>query len=93
MIWFYFVSIKSITQISEISLFVWRELILEMWISGVQKHRSYLDAYLFPQQGNPEVQQRKVGFTFNNYHRFHSVEGNVLVVFGKVSDGDSIFLF
>lgn len=93
MVWSYFVSIKSVTQINEISVFVWSDLILELWISSVKKHRSDLDAYLFPQECNLEVQQRTDSFTFNNYHQFHSVEGNVLVVFGKVSDRDSISLF
>lgn len=92
MVSFYFISIMSIIQVSEISVFVWRELILERWISGVEKHTSDLDAYLFPQICNLEVQQRTVGFTFKHYHQFLSVEGNVLVMFGKVSDRDSILL-
>lgn len=87
------VSIKSITQGSEIPVFVQRELILERWISGVEKHRSDLDSCLFPQVCPLEVQQRTLGFIFKQDHQFHSVEGNVLVVFGKVSDRDSIFLF
>lgn len=86
------VSIKSITQRSEISVFLWRELILERWILGVEKHRSDVDSCLFPQVCNLEVQQRTVGFTFEQCHQFHSVEGNVLAVFGKVSDRDGMCL-
>lgn len=58
----------------------------------MEKHRSDVDSCLFPQICNLEVQQRTVGFTFKQYHQFCSVEGNVLAVFGKVSDRDGMCL-